>query len=152
MSRQDPLNLDLEAIVMDITRRHVAMLSQGLWSVINENIVHRDLWDSEDVKYDEEGTCTDPSTSRVCLQTGVVAMGPGILLKAFSERWLRLALNPLTGELHLGEANAVVGSRLEAKLAQASKIASFSPVKLMDNLLMTRSLVCMSVVSFRMTI
>ena len=69
------------------------------------------------------------------------AMGPGILLKAFSERWLRLSVNSLTGELHLGEANAVVGSRLESKLAQASKIASFSPVKLMDNLLMMRSLV-----------
>lgn len=62
-------------------------------------------------------------------------------MKAFATRWLRLAVNHLTGELYLGEANAVVGSRLEAKLAQASKIASVSPNKLVDNLLMTRSLV-----------
>ncbi|GHJ85111.1 hypothetical protein NliqN6_1513 [Naganishia liquefaciens] len=118
----DPLNLDLEGIVLDITRRHAAMLTQGLWSVITSKIVHGDFWEAEDVKYEDE------------------AMGPGILLKAFSERWLRLSVNSLTGELHLGEANAVVGSRLESKLAQASKIASFSPVKLMDNLLMMRSL------------
>jgi hypothetical protein len=62
-------------------------------------------------------------------------------MKAFSSRWLRLAVNHLTGELHLGEANAVVGSRLEARLAQASKIATYSAGKLVDNLLMTRSLV-----------
>lgn len=65
-------------------------------------------------------------------------------MKAFSSRWLRLAVNHLTGELHLGEANAVVGSRLEARLAQASKIATFSAGKLVDNLLMTRSLVSQS--------
>jgi hypothetical protein len=59
--------------------------------------------------------------------------GPCVLLKAFATRWLRLAVNHLTGELYSGEANAAVGSKLEAKLAQASKIATFSPNKLVDN-------------------
>jgi hypothetical protein len=134
------LNLDLEEIVMDITKRHAAMLSQGLWSLILERIVDRDLWDVEDVKLDNGGGYLTHLVLQLLTRVSP-ATGPGILLKAFSERWLRLTLNPLTGELHLGEANAVVGSRLEAKLAQASKIASFSPTKLMDNLLMTRSLV-----------
>ena len=56
VSCQDPLNLDLEGIVLDITRRHAAMLTQGLWSVITSKIVHGDLWEAEDVKYEDEGT------------------------------------------------------------------------------------------------
>jgi hypothetical protein len=40
---------------MDITKRHAAMLSQGLWSLILERIVDRDLWDVEDVKLDNGG-------------------------------------------------------------------------------------------------
>lgn len=40
---------------MDITKRHAAMLSEGLWSVILEKIIHRDLWDAEDVKFDNGG-------------------------------------------------------------------------------------------------
>lgn len=125
---------------MGITKRHAAMLSEGLWALILERIVNRDLWDAEDVKLDDGGGYLIYLVPQLLIRS-TPASSPGILLKAFSERWLRLALNPLTGELHLGEANAVVGSRLEAKLAQASKIASFSPTKLMDNLLMTRSLV-----------
>ncbi|KAJ9098285.1 hypothetical protein QFC21_004614 [Naganishia friedmannii] len=109
----DPSYLDLEALVIDITKRHVALLTEELKLAIDEKIVHRDLWAATDVKYE---------------------------VGAFSSRWLRLAVNHLTGELHLGEANAVVGSRLEARLAQASKIATFSAGKLIDNLLMTRSL------------
>ncbi|KAJ9119422.1 hypothetical protein QFC24_005655 [Naganishia onofrii] len=118
----DPSYLDLEAVVVDITKRHVALLTEELKLAIDEKIVHRDLWAATDVKYEVGET------------------GPCVLMKAFSSRWLRLAVNHLTGELHLGEANAVVGSRLEARLAQASKIATYSAGKLVDNLLMTRSL------------
>jgi hypothetical protein len=49
------LNLDLEAIVIDITKRHVALLAEGLRSIIEETIIRRDLWDAEDVKYDDGG-------------------------------------------------------------------------------------------------
>ncbi|KAJ9110251.1 hypothetical protein QFC19_001654 [Naganishia cerealis] len=118
----DPSYLDLESLVIDITKRHVAILTEELKMAIDEKIIHRDLWAATDIKYEDGET------------------GPCVLMKAFSSRWLRLSVNHLTGGLHLGEANAVVGSRLEARLAQASKIATFSAGKLVDNLLMTRSL------------
>lgn len=42
--------------MLDITKRHVALLTDGLRSIIEETIIRRDLWDAEDVKYEDGGT------------------------------------------------------------------------------------------------
>lgn len=71
----------------------------------------------------------------------ILASGTAILIRIYGSRWLSVKINPSNGRFDIKEAEIIVGSILEARLAGGAKYANMHPDKLMDVLTSLRTTV-----------
>lgn len=64
-----------------------------------------------------------------------------MVLRIYDERWLKLQINTVTGQLHITEADATIASSVEMRLATSSRLANIHTDKLLDVLINTRTMV-----------
>lgn len=77
----------------------------------------------------------DKSTDPVLLpETGI-----STLLRIYGTRWLTIQVNATSGRVDIKEAETVVGSVLEARLASGARYANMHPDKLIEVLIALRT-------------